>query len=135
MCSSDLLSSACDSILLNFLSSHSELLTFFSIFCRNLLILLRSDLNPCRALLLLLLLLDFPDVSDFAVDLDFLLVFERSLRVMESPAPFRFPRLPCRDIFVCLDCLPLRLVDVDDMACIDFDAFIRLGKYDNNSSA
>ena len=132
------LSSACESILLNFLMSHSELLTFFSIFCRKSSILLRSDLNPRPALLLLLLLLlllDIPDGSEFAVDLGFLLVLEGSLPLLGSLAPFRFPRLPCRDSFACFDRLPLWLVDVDDMACIDFDAFIRRGKYDNNSRA
>ena len=126
------LSSACDSSLLHFLSSHSELLIFFSILCRKSSFRLRSDLNPRRSLLLLL---GFPDWSEFLEDLDFFSMFERSLMVLESLAPFRFPRLLCLDNFACLDNFPLRLVESDDIACDNFDAFIRRCKFESISGA
>ena len=69
---------------------------------------------------------------DFDLDFDFSLL-ERSLLV--SLAPFRFPRSLCFETFVCFDNFPMRLVDADDNSSLDFDAFIRRGKIEINSSA
>ena len=135
------LSSACDSILLIFLSSHSESLTFFSILCRKSSMRLRSDLNRCPSVVLALLLDlcvspvymgDFDFDLGFDFDFDFSLL-ERSL--LDSLAPFRFPRWLCFESFACLDSFPLRLDDADGISSLDFDAFIRRGKYVTNSAA
>lgn len=123
------LSSASDSILLIFLSSHSELLIFFSILCRNSSIRLRSDLNS------LLLLLDVPASSVLVVDFVFFSVLEPSLLALESLTPFRFPRRLSPDCFDRFDNLPLRLVDPDNIMFVDFDAFILRGTVAIESSA